>query len=291
MRSQFLASEVAIGLRRNLTMTFALIITLGLSLAMFGSALLIRKQVDLMKDEWYDKVEVSMFLDKSVTQDQRLTLKESLEAHPEIQQVFYESSADALENAKEQFRDQPDLLASIGPDVLPESFRVKLKDPAKFEDVASEYRGAPGVFEVKDQREFFRPLFRILDVFRRAAFLGAGVALIAASLLIFNTVRVSAFTRRRETGIMRLVGASNLSIQLPFLVEGALAGVIGALFAAGLLAGGKTLFIDNLLSKVITFTPFVVWRDVWAVVGVVFPVGVGLAVLLSLLTLRKYLRV
>src|SRR5207245_2878340 len=106
-----------------------------------------------------------------------------------------------------------DLVANVSPDALPESFRVKLKDPKQFDVVASAFQDRPGVDTVKDLKKVLDPLFKVLGAFQRTAVWVAIIQLIAAILLISNTIRVAAFSRRRETGIMRLVGASNLYIQ------------------------------------------------------------------------------
>ena len=134
-------------------------------------------------------------------------------------------------------------------------------------------------------------IFRLLTAMQRTALIVAVIELAAAALLISNTIRVAAFSRRRETGIMRLVGASNLYIQLPFLLEGALAGLVGGLLACGLLAVGKHFLIDGVLSTSIKFLPFVSWSDVYAKMPLVIFLGVALSSLASLLTLRRHLRV
>ena len=302
MRVRFVLGEVATGLRRNLTMTVAVVITVAVSLALFGAGLLVRSQVDLMKDYWYDKVQVSIYLCGSssqvvscaagpVTQAQREEIRADLDSlKPLVQEVFYESSAEAYQRFAEQFRGAP-ILNSITPDQMPESFRVKLSDPTKYDVVASSFVGRPGVDSVNDQRRVLDTLFAILNGFQTGALIIAAMMLLATVLLVANTIRVAAFSRRRETGIMRLVGASNFYIQLPFLLEAALAATIGALVAIGLLASLKAILVDGVLTPSFRFTAFVGW-DVWAQVSVVvFVTGVVLASLAALLTLRRYLRV
>ncbi len=235
MRAQFVLSEIGIGLRRNLTMTIAVVVTVAISLALFGSGLLIRAQVEAMKDFWYDKVEVSVYLcgessqaptcgGAAVTQQQRDEIQADLEAMPEVDTVFYESQEQAYAQFREQFEDSPDLVENVTAEALPESFRVKLEDPTQFAVVASAFAERPGVEEVQDQKALLEGFFNVLNKLQLIALIIAGVQVVAAVLLISNTIRVAAFSRRRETGIMRLVGASNLYIQLPFLLEGVLAG-------------------------------------------------------------------
>jgi cell division transport system permease protein len=302
VRAQFIFSEIGIGLRRNLTMTIAVVVTMTISLAIFGAALLTRKQVDVMKDYWYDKVEVTVFLcasnstspncaGREITQEQRVALGNGLRAMPQVEEVFYESKAEAYDRFKEQFKDSDNLVSNVSKDALPESYRVKLKDPEEFEVVQSAFQDQPGVDEVQDLKKLLDPVFKVLGVFQLVAGIISGLMLFSAILLIGNTIRVAAFSRRRETGIMRLVGASNLYIQLPFLLEGALAGLVGAAFASGLLVLGKWWIIDQLLAPLLTFTRFVGWNEVIAVIPLLLLTGVVLSSLASFFTLRRHLRV
>jgi cell division transport system permease protein len=302
MRASFVLSEIGIGLRRNLTMTIAGVVTVAISLAIFGAGLLAQRQVSAMKDFWYDKVEVSIYLcgDQSkgancngsaVTLDQRNALLTEVNANPLVQKVYYESQQQAFENFKKQFKDSKDLVQNVTPDALPESLRVKLKDPTKYEDLASAFRDSPGVEEIADQKALLDPFFKVLKRLQLVAWVVAGIQILAAVLLIGNTIRVAAFSRRRETGIMRLVGASNLYIQLPFLLEGVLVGLVGAAFAAAGLAVLKAVLVDRLLKPMLQFTRFVGWSDVLAVVPWLFVIGVALTGISSFLTLRRHLRV
>lgn len=302
MRVQFILSEIFIGLRRNLTLTIAVVLTTTVSLLLVGSGLLIQRQVDIMKGYWYDKVEVTVFLcsansssancgGKDVTQAQRDQLSADLHATPLVEQVFYESKEDAYKRFKELFKDSPDLVNNVSPEALPESFRVKLKDPEQFDVVASGFKDRPGVDQVQDLKKALEPIFKVLGTFRNLAVGIAVFSLIASILLIFNTIRVAAFSRRRETGIMRLVGASNLYIRLPFLLEGALAGLLGAGMACGMLALGKWWLVDHVLREKIRFTSFIAWPDVIGAFPWLLLTGVLLSSLSSLLAIRRHLRV
>ena len=302
MRASFVLSEIGIGLRRNLTMTIAGVVTVAISLAIFGAGLLAQRQVSAMKDFWYDKVEVSMYLcgdgskgpncnGTAVTQEQRTQLLHDVSTNPLVAKVYYESQQQAFENFKKQFKDSRDLIQNVTPDALPESLRVKLKDPTKYEELATAFQDSPGVEEIQDQKALLDPFFKVLKRLQLVAWVVAAIQILAAILLIANTIRVAAFSRRRETGIMRLVGASNLYIQLPFLLEGILVGLVGAAFAAAGLAALKAVLVDRLLKPMLKFTAFVGWRDVIAVVPWLFLVGVALTGISSFFTLRRHLRV
>jgi cell division transport system permease protein len=292
MRARFVLSEMALGLRRNLTMTIAVVLTVAISLAMLGTAWLIREQVNTMKGFWFGKIEVSVFLTKDVTPDQRDEINKTLHQLPEVKHVYYESQAQAYVRFKQQFKDVPNLVKNTDPSALPESFRVKLKDPRKFAIVASAVAGQPGVDEVADESAALKRFFRLLNSLQNSALGIAVVVLLAAVLLIFNTVRLAAFSRRRETGIMRLVGASNLYIQAPFILEGAAAGLVGGVLASGLIAAFKGLLIDNGLKPALPhLTSYIGWETVWVTVPPLILLGIVLAGITSMFTLQRYLRV
>jgi cell division transport system permease protein len=302
VRASFFLSEIGIGLRRNMTMTVAMVVTMALSLFLQALGLGLTRQVSTMKDFWYDKVEVSVYLcgessdgatcgGTPVTDEQRREIGDDLRAMPQVREVFYESQQQAYDRFREQFADSPDLVENVTAEALPESYRVSLRDPEQFEAVASALRDRPGVEQVQDQKALLAPFFRILNLLQYGSWILAGSALVAAVLLVSNTVRVSAFGRRREVGIMRLVGASSWTIQLPFMLEGLIAGLVGATLAMAGLAAVKVVAIDGLLREELPFTAFIGWGDVLWVAPWVFLTGVALAGLASFITLRRYLRV
>lgn len=300
MRLRVILADVLIGLRRNLTMTISVVITTWIALGFFATGLLFSQQVDTMKGYWYDKIEVSVYLctkddteggcgSGEVTQAQRTAILSELTAMPEVQKVYYESRAQAVARFKDAFQGQS-ISEDLDPEALPESYRVKLKDPEKFEVIKSRFDVHPGVSSVEDSSELLGKFFAILSRLQLGAFLLAGMTVLAAVLLIANTIRVAAYGRRRETGIMRLVGASNFYIQLPFLLEGALAGLVGAgLTVASMVAFEKFIILDQAAPQIPL--PFIGWDEVWWTVPWVVALGVGLSSLAALLTLRRHLRV
>jgi cell division transport system permease protein len=300
MRAGFLLSEVRIGLRRNLTMTFAVIVTVAISLSLLGIGLLSNSQVSAMKDYWYDKIEVSVFLCGSlsespscsggvVTPDQRTSIKADLEALPVVESVFYESQTEAFARFKERFKSSA-IAQNVTADQLPESFRVKLKDPTQFDVVVSAFSGRPGVDIVQDQRTILEKFFRLLAVLRNGALIIGLLSVFTAALLISNTLRIAAFNRRRETGVMRLVGASSWSIQLPFLLEGVFSAFIGWILASGLLSALKFV-VEKKVAPLLTFTKFFGWGEVVAASAWLLLTGIVVSVIASIVTLRRYLKV
>ena len=300
MRAGFLFSEVRIGLRRNLTMTFAVIVTTAISLSLLGIGLLSNAQVNARKDYWYDKIEVSVYLCGSlsespscsggvITPEQRLSIKTDLEALPVVQSVFYESQSEAYARFQERFKDSA-IAQNVTADQLPESFRVKLTDPTQYAVVVSAFSGRPGVDVVQDQRSILEKFFKLLNVLRNGALLVGLFSVLTAGLLISNTLRIAAFNRRRETGVMKLVGASSWSIQLPFLLEGIFSALIGWIFATGLLAGLKSV-VDSKVAPLLTFTNFFGWTEVWVASAWLLLAGFGVSTIASVITLRRYLKV
>ena len=299
MRFSFVSKEVGNGLRRNFTMTVALIVSVAVSLSLVGAALLMSAQVDRMKGYWYDKIEVSIFLcgntsvaftcTGAVTAEQRTNIETVLGSLESVQEVFYESSADAYAQFKEQFAGSA-ILANISPDALPESFRVKLDNPENFEKVAGALQSVQGVESIQDQRQLLDRFFQILKGLQSFALAIALAMLFVTVLLVMNTVRVAAFARRRETSIMRSVGASNMSIRLPFILEAAVAAIIGSTLATAGILASKYWLIDAKLAPNLTFIPFVTWSEVLAIIPMLYLVGVGTTVLAASVTLRRYLK-
>lgn len=301
MRAQFVFSEIWIGLRRNLTMTVAVIVTVAISLALLGLGLTVRSQVNEMKNYWYDKIEVSVFLcvqssntpqceeNGAATQKQKNQIRKDLTSMPQVAQVYYETQQKAWQRFQQQFDNSP-LLESTQKEDMPDSFRVKLEDPRQYSVVASAVKGRPGVDNVLTQQQVLQRFFKVLNGLRNAALFIFVALVVAGTLLISNTIRLAAYNRRRETGIMRLVGASNFYIQLPFLLEGAIAGLIGGIFAAGSLVVVKEFFINSIAQSFPTIG-FVGWGSILQIALLQIVVGVLLCGLASFVTLRRYLRV
>ena len=300
MRAKFVMSEVGIGLRRNLTMTFAVMITVAISLSLLGIGLLANSQVRVMKDYWYDKIEVSIFLCGSlsegascgkgvITQEQKIDIQKDLKTLPVVAEVYYESQAEAFKRFGERFKGSA-IAQNVTADQLPESFRIKLKDPTKFAVIESAFAGRPGVDIVQDQRAILEKFFKLLAVLRNGALVIGAASVLTAALLISNTLRIAAFNRRRETGVMKLVGASSFSIQLPFLLEGVFAALSGWAVSTGVLVGFKAV-VDSRVAPLLTFTQFFTWKDVWVASAWLLLTGLVVSSVASFITLRKYLKV
>ncbi|MEV1170275.1 permease-like cell division protein FtsX [Nonomuraea sp. NPDC049784] len=302
MRANFIFSEVWIGLRRNLTMTIAVIITVAVGMAMLGVGLMINAQVGMMKGYWDDKVEVSVFLctkgsamdackGKEITKTQTDQLQQLIKSTPGVKDVFFEDQAAAYQNFQKLYSANKALVTATKVEDMPPSFRVKVADPNNYKSIIQALEGKPGVAQVMDQAQLIGPFFKLLDKLAFYALAVAIILVLAAALLIGNTVRLSAFNRRRETGIMRLVGASNLYIQLPFVMEGVIAGLIGGVFAAIILIVTKVFLFEELGQYLGDATAQLGWNDVAQTITITMGIGVVICVLASFVTLRRYLRV
>ncbi|MGI9207970.1 MAG: permease-like cell division protein FtsX [Rhodococcus sp. (in: high G+C Gram-positive bacteria)] len=300
MRASFLFSEVTTGLRRNLTMTIAMILTTAISLALFGAGLLVVQMAGKTQQIFLDRVEVQVFLTEDISsldpeceQEICSTLRSDIENTEDVVSVQYLSRDDAVADATDRvFADQPELAELVSADSFPASFKIKMSDPDRFAMIQDEFGTRPGVDSVLNQQDLVERLFGVLGGIRNAAFAIATIQAIAAVLLIANMVQIAAFTRRTEVGIMRLVGATRWYTQLPFLLEAVVAAVVGAALAIGGLFAAKSMFVDDMLSEV--YDANIVARitdsDVLFVAPFLVLVGVGMAALTSYVTLRLYVR-
>lgn len=287
-------------------MTVAVIVTMTVSLTLFGLSVMTFQEVDRVKGRWYDKIEISVFLctkdsagtsqsgncepGQDVTEVQRDSIRTRLEQNTDVDEVFYESKQEAYEDYQRTYADSP-LLDSLKVDQMQDSFRVKLIDPENYQGVVAEASSLPGVQNVLDLHEVLDPIFSVLNGLKWGT-MGMAVLLLAAAMLqIGNTIRMSAFTRRREIGIMRLVGASNLYIMLPFVLEALFAGVVSTILSGSALLASYQFLIERNAKVSIQALPWITWSDAWLAVGLVAIVAVVLSILPTLITTRRYLRV
>jgi len=302
MRLRYIFGEVGNGLRRNLSMALSVVLVTFVSLTFVGAAMLLQMQVNNLKADWFGKVEVSIFLCPenarntqcsagAVTEEQKTSIREVLEngaVSPLVQTVDFESQEEAYAKLRE--RDTEDRFALVTADQMASSFRVKLKDPEQFEVVADAVKGLPGVDYVQDQREIFQGLFNLLNAATVMAAALAAVMLLTAILLITTTIRLSAMSRRRETTIMRMVGASRGLIQMPFLLEGAVAATLGSVVAVGGLWFAVNYLVEGWLKGSVSFVDYIGTQDVWVIAPWLVVVAVGLSVTASIATLGRYTR-
>ena len=301
---KFVFSEVAQGFRRNLSMVVSVILVTFISLTFVGTASLLQMQIGQMKNYWYDRAQVAVYMcsDVSATdvcpqgeasEDLKAAVKQKLESNTLSQYIdkfYFEDHDQAYATFQDQFKGNA-VAKYVTAKQLNETFWVKLKDSTKSQIITESFSGVAGVEEVRDQRSYLDQIFSILNAASLAAIGIATLMLFSAALLISTTIRLSAFSRRRELGIMRLVGASNFYIQLPFILEGVVAATIGAVLSGVAVLGIVQFFVQGYLAQRLPFTSFVGLTDALLVVPALIGAGIVLAALASGLAIRRYLRI
>jgi cell division transport system permease protein len=304
MRFRHILSETRAGLRQNLTMTLAVIMTMWVSLSLFGAGLLASQQVNLMKGRWYDKIEISIFLctkdtrgdqcqpGQDATQPQKDAIRATLESNPEVAPdgIYFETKAEAWAEFQRAYQGSP-IQDSLEIDQMQESFRVKLRNPEEYQGVVSSVVGLKGVQKVQDLHQLLDPFFRALNVMQWSTAGASILLLVASALQIGNTIRLATFARRREIGIMRLVGASNFYITVPFLLEAVISALAGVALACLTLGAGVYVWIIRGVRETIRFVAWIGWRQTGLAMLAIIAVGIVLAVIPTMVTTRRYLRV
>jgi cell division transport system permease protein len=306
MQLTYVLSELRNGLRSNITMTLAAIVTIFVSLTLVGMGLLLNAQAHKAEDYWGSKLQITVFLcnqnsvtancvDGAVTASQKSSIEQVLDTNDEVASWRLQSKREAYDKWREAYVSGNDterrVYQSIRPSDMQESYWVQLKDPERFQSIKSEVGGLPGVNTVRDLRQVLEPIYFWMNVMKWGALSIAAFLVIAAILQVGNTIRLAAFARRREIGIMRLVGASSIYIQLPFLLEALVAAVVGVALAAGSMVLFMYVVIYRTLRPSSNIVAWIDWGNAaWAIAIIAF-IGLALTLLPTLVMTRKYLRV
>jgi cell division transport system permease protein len=306
MQLTYVFSELANGIRRNVSMTVAVVMTIFVSLTLVGMGLLLNAQAQKAESYWGSKLQITVFLcnqnsatanclNGEVTPAQKAAITKVLDTNPEVDSYRLQTKQEAYDKWREAYVSGSDterrVYDSIRPSDMQESYWVQLKDPERFQGVKSAVGGLPGVNTVRDLRSVLKPIYFWLNIFKWGAIAIAGFLVVAAVLQVGNTIRLAAFARRREIGIMRLVGASSLYIQLPFLMEALVAAVLGVALAAGALALFTWVVIYRTLRPSSNIVAWIDWGNTVAAMGWIAVIGLALTLLPTLVLTRKYLRV
>jgi cell division transport system permease protein len=298
MRTNFVVREVLIGLRRNITMTIAMIMTTAVSLGLLGTGLLAVHTIDATEQIYGDRLQliVSLTLDVSsqdpdCSQNVCTDLRQLLKSSPLVESVGFETQQQAYQRFEQLFQGQA-IAGLARPEGLPASLQVKLFDPNQAPAIEQLLAGKVGVAQITDQRNVVSRLFSFLRTIRDVVFALALIEVVAAALLISNMVQLSAYNRRTEVGVMRLVGATRWYTQLPFLLEAATTGIVGTAIAVGALMLGKAFFLDSAVTDGLGagVIPIVQYSDILAVSPWLFLLGTGIAAVTGYVTLRLYVR-
>jgi cell division transport system permease protein len=303
MQLPYVFSELGQGLRRNLSMHLAVILTLFVSLTLVGLGVLLNQQADKAAQQWGSELQITAFLCKArddnpactgeVTAAQKDRITKVVRDNPEVDSYRFESKEEAFAKIKDLLGadkfEGPNPAATA--EDMPESVWITLNDPDEYQGIESAIVGLDGVSSVRDQRKIVGPVLQGLDVMRAGALGIAAFLVLAALLLVANTIRLAAFARRREIGIMRLVGASTLYIALPFLMEALVTAAISVVVAVGALAAFMWFGVHGRLEDLVGFIPWIGVQEFWVAAVVVAILGPILTLLPTLVLTRKYLKV
>ncbi|MFW6774166.1 permease-like cell division protein FtsX [Nocardioides sp. CPCC 205120] len=307
MQLRYVFTELGQGLRRNVSMHLAVILTLFVSLTLVGVGVLLKQQADIADRQFGSQVEITVYLcnatdiagncNGEVTEAQKADILRAIEDNPETAGVREETQQDAYDKTLELARAQGDSRliegedAAVTADDFNASIWITLKDPEQSAGVESAVATLDGVRRVTDQRELLEPVFDVLGAAQWASIATAVILVVGALLLVSNTIRLAAFARRKEIGIMRLVGASTLYIALPFLLEALVTALLGVLLAGGALAALLRFVVNDRAAATLDFMPWVGLGEWWVAFGLIALLGPLLTVLPTLLLTRKYLKV
>jgi cell division transport system permease protein len=302
----YVFSELATGLRRNVSMTVAVVVTLFVSLTLVGLGLLLNAQADKAEQFWGDRLQITIFMctdssptanciDGRATGAQKERVERILRESDEVKTWQFEDSEEAYGKWREIYASgedtQQQVIDAIRPTDLAESYWVTLEDPREFQQLRQAVTDLRGVGSVRDLRQVLEPIYFWIDAFKWGAIVIAGFLLFAAILQVGNTIRLAAYARRKEIGIMRLVGASSLYIQLPFLLEALFAALLGIVLAGGAIFAFLHIVVYRMLRPNSNLVAWVDYQDGMLAVTAMTAVGLVLTLVPTLLLTRKYLRV
>lgn len=290
LKGGYFISEALQNIRRNFLMAASAILTVAISLALLGSVLLIRQWTDTIVGRWRGNVEINVFLRNDASEPQIQAVQSKIGSIPDVKEFRYVSKEEALIEFQEMFKDKKDLVENVGPGVLPASFRITLKDPERADNVGDQIKGLPGVDEVQYASQTIKRLTAITNWITAGMAFFVAVFAIAAILLIANTIRLAVFARRKEIGIMKLVGATNWFVRVPFMLEGLLTGFVGSVLAFASIYG-----LALLTRRVQSLAPIfdaAVGTGAAIETGLILIVfGIGVGILGSGIALRRFLDV
>jgi cell division transport system permease protein len=289
----YVVRETASNLRRNLLMTTAAVLTVAVSLSLFGGALLLKRGIDRATIRWRGGVDLSIFLAPDAPQAQAEAIERKLAGMPEVKEFRYYDHDKAYEEFKEMFKNSPEEIQSVTAQDLPTSYRIVPKRAEDAKSIADRFQNDPGVIEVALAQKIVDTIINVTDVARWAMVVLSLVLLLSASLLILNTIRMAIFARRREVAVMKLVGATNWFIRVPFMLEGMVQGLAGAAVAFGVvigIRGGIEWLVHHydlgLLDQVVVSS-----RDAIATGSMILLIGAAVGGIGSFVAVRRFLDV
>ena len=291
----YVARETISNLRRNISMASAALLTVAVSLTLVGGALLVKRGVDRATVQWKDNVELSIFMKPDASAPESDAIDRQLKAMPEVKRYHYVSKPEAFEEFRKIFANEPDVRDSLTVEQIPPSYRVVPKQAEQTKVIGERFDDTAGVFRVSYAKEEVDALVSVTNFLQIMLWAVAAVLLTAASLLILNTIRMAIFARRREVAVMKLVGATNWFIRIPFMLEGLIQGLAGAALAYGVVWIGRDLIqgrITGARNDIQLFKQFLVTSGDVAGTGILLlVVGVLVGTVGSALAVSRFLDV
>jgi len=247
---EYVARETGNNLRRNVLMTTGAILCVAVSLTIVGIALILKQGVSRATVQWRNGVDMSIFMKADASPDQTTAIRTQLDGlkGTEIKRYTYCDQACAFKEFRTMFANTPDFTQSVSQTDLPPSFRVVPVQPGLIEQIGGKFAAQPGVRDVEYAKDAIRGLLTVTHYAQLAFLTLAAILLVLAVLLIVNTIRMAIFSRRREVAVMKLVGATNWFIRVPFMLEGLIHGIVGALISFGAIYGFRNTiasFVGN----------------------------------------------
>lgn len=237
-RLSYAIRETIASFRRNVTLSVAAVITSAVSLLLVGTTFLIQRAFDNLLVQWRGDVGMIVFVRPDVAPDALTFIEQNLKSQPnviDIDKLEYLDKTASFEEAKRVFAGDPTTLSLLSIETIPSQFKVvpKTTDPELVRSLANQYRTLPGVAGVSLAEDEF-DVISTLSGFVRTVTIGMSLILLAvAVILIWNTIRTAIFARRREIEVMKLVGATDWFIRVPFILEGLIQGLLGAIVSCG----------------------------------------------------------
>lgn len=284
----YVARETASNLWRNRLMTIAAILTVAVSLSLVGAALLLQKGVGNATTKWQHGVNVLVFLNAGIGEAQKNAISNELTQLPYVRNCTYRSQQYDFNEANRLL--PPDESQALTVATMPSSLRCVLQQPNQAQAVYQQFHGRPGIEDVAYPSQQVHNMEQVTHILQWVFFTVAIILLLSAAVLILNTIRLAIFARRREVSVMKLVGATNWFIRVPFMFEGLAQGVLGAVVAGSVVIGLHWLLdalatgSNSVLYQMRVSTVQVVFVDLIVVV-----VGLLVGTLGSFFAIRRFL--
>jgi cell division transport system permease protein len=277
-RLSYVFRETWANLRRNPTLTAASLLTIVVSLTLVGVSLLIQRAVDNSLSRWQDGVEFIVFMNPEATTEQIGAVESNLKENPQVKTIKFFTKDQAYEEFKRLYPDSPELVETLTPEQMPTSFRVvpDTDDTALIDTIGQQLVKQPGVLSVEYAKKAVDWIRTVSNYLRFGSVIAAFVLLAAATMLIWNTIRTAMFARRREIEVMKLVGATNWFIRVPFMLEGLVQGLIGAGLAVAAVWAGNRFWRNSVVkgTEILEFQNLVVNSSQFSMVAIIL-LGLG----------------